>query len=202
MNSDHTQSVPPWTWRVLGPAAVGLLLLAVAGISLISAGLFDPRPLGPLQQTLTPGVVQIEGEKQALTWLARPAPPRPFSARLIAAHQDGESDIGYGLQIGSDEGAFAVAVSPLGLVSVWQQGADGRVVTQMPWQPWPHVRRGAEPNEIQIDVDGRSVTVRLNRERLWQGELTPQPDALGLYAESFGRAATVDFRELALFYEQ
>ena len=40
----------------------------------------------------------------------------------------------------------------------------------LPWQPWPHVRAGAAPNEIGLDVDnsGRHVTARINRELLWQ----------------------------------
>jgi hypothetical protein len=69
----------------------------------------------------------------------------------------------------------------------------------LPWQPWPHVRLASEPNEIWLDVvDGR-LTARINREWLWSGEVGPLEGQIGLWAESFGAAAVIDYQAIQLF---
>ncbi len=199
-SAEPHNELPAGAWRVLGFAAVGLLAAMVALIALISAGVFDPRPAGPLQQTLAPGPLRLAAGQRALHWLPEPAPHTPFSARLLAARHSGEPDAAYGLALGHDAGAFVVAVSAAGYVSVWQESAGGERLAHMPWQTWPHVHGGEAWNEIQIDVWGEAADVRLNRELLWQGELTPAPTSLGLYAESFGAAVEFDFAALSLHY--
>jgi hypothetical protein len=94
---------------------------------------------------------------------------------------------------------LTVGVSPLGYVAVWQTG--DQATRFIPWQTWPHVRPAQEDNEIQVDVVGEAVTVRVNHERLWQGTVAPPGRRLGLYAESFGGAATVDFRTVSRYQD-
>jgi hypothetical protein len=219
MENEEERALPPWTWRVLGVAAVGLLLTAVLGIGLISAEVFDPKPFGQLQEEVTPGERALAAGKRQLDWLDMALPPEPFSLRLTAAHAGGERDIGYGIALGGAEANVVVAVSPLGYVAIWEQ-VDGESVVQMPWQTWPHVHRdgghvpgtsevpGAsssqmrgegEPNELQLDVSEGQLSVRINRELLWEGEWRESASGVGLYLESFGEATRVDFRQLELF---
>jgi hypothetical protein len=192
--------VPRHTWRVLGLAAVGLLLGAMLGIALISAGVFDPRPLGDLQLQVTPGERAAPAGEQHIAWQQIAVREGPFSARLSGAYAGGERDIGYGLALGNNERHLIVAVSPLAYVSVWEDGAAGQM-QHMPWQTWPHVRGGRETNEIQVDLRGGDVAVRLNRERLWQGTWRSQGHGVGLYTESFGGPGQIFFRDLELYWE-
>lgn len=196
--------LPPLAWRLLGVAAVALLGLAVLAITLISAGLFDPQPAGPLHETLMPGVQTVEPHSRSITWLPQPAPQSPYTVRLEAMLLDGERDSAYGLVLGSEENALFIAVSPSGYVAIWQE-LDNERLTHLPWQTWPHIRSGNESNEIQLDRHSDAISVRLNRELLWQGPLStpslPSSARLGLYGETFGAQATVDFATLTLFYE-
>ena len=87
-----------------------------------------------------------------------------------------------------------MAISPLGYVLV-QQG-DTAV---LPWQPWPHVRLEESPNEIWIDIQGEEITVRINRELLWQGVHSLPTRNLGLFGENFGETAVYTFPSLEIF---
>ena len=183
----------------LGRAAgwLGLLLLLVlaAGLALVSAGMFDPplngtvwreRPLPLSTQTIPP-------ESHTLVWLDEPLPDTDYSLRLTAVHQSGEPDAGYGLMVGSEGRSLAVLVSPLGYVTV--RLGETAVV---PWQPWPHVRTGMEPNEIWLNMGGVEgngrAAVRINRELLWTGEVGVLAGQVGLVGESHGRRETAVVR--------
>lgn len=194
-------STPPAAGRLLRLAALGLALAAVLLVLLIAAGAFDPRPLGPLAGSARPGPLSLAGGGQMQQRLDSPfaSPPRRYSIHLSAAYVDGERDSGYGLTLG-EGGALTAAVSPLGEAAVWTTAAPGTTPRYLlPWQPWPHVRPGAATNEIWLDVaDGERprVTVWVNRERLWQGDLSdggPLGGAAAAWLGNFGGAVTVDF---------
>ncbi|HSM58807.1 MAG TPA: hypothetical protein VK879_21815 [Candidatus Sulfomarinibacteraceae bacterium] len=195
------RSPPPRVWRVLGIGAVLLLVSAVAAISLISAGVFDPRPAGPQQQRLSLDPLALSAGERRDRWQEELDVTAPFSLRLTAALQEGEIDTAYGLTVGDPQRSLTIAVSPTGYAAVWQTDGDGQEEMLMPWQSWPHVARGQQVNEIQVDVQQGQVTVRVNREILWQRALTNVHGGVALHAESFGQAATVDFQELVLFHE-
>lgn len=199
MSHSNEESLPPLAWRLLGIVAVSLLLTAVAGIGLISAGVFDPKPLGPLQHRSAPGERILAAGESDLQWLQEPLPDTPFSARLTAAHVAGEMDAGYGLALGAPQAHLVVAVSPLGYVAVWEM-AEGQRLDRMPWQRWPHVRRDHEPNEIHFDVEEDQILVRVNHELLWQGAWQIAEGGVGFYLESFGEPARIEFRELTLYH--
>jgi hypothetical protein len=209
--------------RWLRWTAVLLLIAAVIAISLTAAGTFDPRPNGTEQwQRLLPAET-IPAHSRRLVWLDQPLPDQAYSVRLTAAYRSGELDIGYGLVLGTNNEYLAAAVSPLGYVAIWQatskqlplnsnrsQPSAFRIQNSafiIPWQPWPHVRTGAGANELWIDVDrsGDStyerITVRSNREWLWSGEVEMLEGQIGLWVESFGEAAVVNFQRLQLFNE-
>ena len=57
-------------WR----AAVLLLLAALVGIGLISAGVFDPKPMGEFVTGLQVESLSVEAGGSRLHWLDRPLP--------------------------------------------------------------------------------------------------------------------------------
>ncbi len=185
--------------------SLGLLLAATAVIILmILSGMNDPKPVGELVQErpLFPQIAAPESSR--ITWLDEPLPEEDYSVRLTAAQEpEGDSrqgkDVGYGLVLGEGERYLAVAVSPLGYLSVWQEtGQDTHFI--LPWQTWPHVRRDLETNEIWLDVEhSDQLTIRINREWLWTGEVESLTGQIGLFAESFGETAVIDFQTLRLW---
>lgn len=188
---------PPQIWRGLGLAAVLLLLLSVATIVTISAGIVDPGPSGPPVSRYMPGSMQVAAGEEAHTWIGT-APGSNYTARLSVAHAKGEVDVGYGLLLGEQARYLVTAVSPLGYVTIWEQQGERRNVL-LPWQPWPHVQTGSSANEIQVEVVGTAVTVRVNRELLWQGESTAPGPTAGIFLRSFGQGATVAFETLSFY---
>lgn len=184
-------------WRGLGLVAVLLLVGAIATIGLISTGAFDPQPTGELADRRELIPQQIGAGETVLNWLYE-ADGGAFTLRLTAAWSEGEQDVGYGVAVGAEDDYLVAGVSPLGYAAVWAQ-RDGRREMVVPWQPWPHVRRGSEANEIQIEAAEGVARVRVNREQLWEGEWALAGAGAGLYAESFGEATAIDFRELATY---
>lgn len=198
MTSSKHHSPPPNVWRGLGLAAVLLLLGSITSIVLISAGVFDPQPIGQLTDRRPLHAQGVAAGEMRLTWLPETLAGDAFTVRVTAAWAEGEQDVGYGAAAGSDGDYLAAAVSPLGYAAVWLEQAGQREMV-LPWQPWPHVQQGPKVNEIQIEVAGERVTVRVNRERLWEGEHAIQSAAAGLVAQSFGQDTVIDFRELTTF---
>lgn len=171
---------------------------AVITILLILAGVFDPKPVGDLawQQSLTRQ--SIPRESSQIIWLDETISSVPFTVRLTAAYASGEKDIGYGMVIGNEGHYAAVFVSPLGYAAISQKKlANEAAFYVFPWQTWPHIKEGK--NEIWIDVLEDQISVRINREILWAGDLAVDPGRLGLAVESFGETAVVDFQKLELY---
>ncbi|MCB9421774.1 MAG: hypothetical protein H6667_18380 [Ardenticatenaceae bacterium] len=174
----------------------GLMLgTAVTLIILIAAGTFDPKPIGKLQWERPLPSQTIAANSQYIIWLAA-APEGNYSLCLMTSYQSGESDLLYGLAIGDEEDFWVTAVSPLGYAAVWEQ-QSALSVEHFAFQPWPHVR--PDENEIWLNVvDGR-IIIRLNRELLWQGEVDLDSGQIGLWLESFGETAVVNFPTLQIF---
>lgn len=176
---------------VLGGAAVTILL--------ILSGLFDPKPIGSPAWSVEPGEVQVASGSRQVEWLEdAPALPPAYTLRLTAALNSGELDSSYGLVVGTPAEMLLIAVSPLGYVTI-EHGDE----SLFPWQTWPHIRTGEQANEIWLDVRpsgaASEITVRLNRELLWSGELALSGAEVGFMVESFGEAAIVDFQQLTLY---
>lgn len=171
-----------------------LLATAVFLIVLIASGVFDPKPVGKRQTTLPTTNLTISEPGQTIIWLDESLPEGDFSVQGTAVFQSGSLDSGAGLALGDENSQFIVAVSPLGYVLVQQ---DDTAV--LPWQPWPHVRLEDNPNEIWIDVRGEEITVRINRELLWQGTVSLPTRSLGLFGENFGETAVYTFPALEIF---
>ena len=187
--------------KVLRWGFVVVVAVTAVIVLLILSGVNDPKPIGALvgERPLFPQIIAPEAPR--LTWLEEPVPTGNTTVRLTAAQEEGHGmDIGYGLVLGDDDTHLAVAVSPLGYVSVWQQTIDETDVI-FPWQPWPHVGRDSAPNEIWVDVEDGHLNIRINREFLWEGEIDQPSGHIGVIAESFGEATIVDYKSLEIFEE-
>ena len=222
--------LPKRTWQVLGLAAVLLLALTVGAIGFISAGFFDPKPVGEITAELALKPQYVPGQTENIQWQNEPLPADDFSLRLTAAYQSGDLDSGYGLALGADESVLIVALSPLGYVTIHQLERPSTIVedsadlnnmiangpsfsppkneglmadtTILDWQPWPHVNQGTETNEIWLDKRGDTITIYINREHLWTGPISPPPSSqIGLFTASFNKTTTIDFKTLEIFTE-
>ena len=196
--SDESQEDP---WRWLNWSIVIVFAGAVIMISVISAGVFDPKPLGSLLSTNSLQQVGLAERQQRLLWIEPLAPASDYSLRLTAALSEGELDSAYGLALGAEDQYLVVAFSPVGYVSFWRQDI-GRLEKIIPWRTWPHVHLGSEPNELWMDVQGGQLTsIRTNREILWQGAERLAGAHIGLWAETFAGPTIFDFRQLEIFAE-
>lgn len=205
--------VPSGTWRWLGCAAVTLLFVAIGGISLISAGAFDPAINGTLQHKIELTSQDVPALSSTLRWLDVSTPNEDYSLRMRARLLDGESDVGYGLALGGEGQYVLVALSPLGYLTVreytdaneLESSTAGRRLSQgheLPWQTWPHIRSGEQSNEIWINVnDGVISSIRINGELLQTQEFSLEGNRIGLWAESFGKSTLIDFLEVELYYQ-
>lgn len=193
-------------------SAWGLIFTAAAGVGLISSGLFDPRPIGAETWSLRLAALSIPMESRQTIWLEQVAAKASHTVRLTAAYGSGELDAAYGLFLGADSDYLAVAVSPTGYAAIWR-GDDGHSTERMqrqsfivPWQVWPHVKYETGSNEIWLDVShdapaGNRLTVRINRELFWSGEIGLLEGGIAYFGESFGDPVEIDFQEIRLFSE-
>jgi hypothetical protein len=178
-------------WLVVGGAAVTLVLVLSA--------VFDPKPMGAPVWSSQTGQIRVEANVRSVQWIENSfALPLTYTLRLRAARLHGELDSSYGLVVGERGNPLIVALSPLGCVTI--EHGDAAV---LPWQTWPHVKTGDQINEIWLDVrplgPTSQITVRINRELLWSGEIALSGSEVGLLVESFGEPTTVDFSHLELF---
>jgi hypothetical protein len=59
---------------------------------------------------------------------------------------------------------------------------------------------GSNSNELWLDIeDSELVAVRINRELLWEGNLPLTGNKIGLWAESYGGTADIEFNSIELF---
>ncbi|NJN55219.1 MAG: hypothetical protein HC804_10945 [Anaerolineae bacterium] len=180
---------------VLGVTAVLLFLL-------VALGTFDPQPVGKLAWTSAAATQTAPRLEKQISWLVEEIPLGDFTIRTTVTHESGELDSGAGLVFGDEGTAVIIAISPLGYVTIQQDEpitADRLPMTEMPWQPWPHLKTGSEANELWVDVVDGQMRVRINRELLWSGAAPFQPTQLGLYGESFGDTAVFHFQQIELF---
>jgi hypothetical protein len=178
-----------------------VLIAAAIMVGLIAAGLFDPKPVGRLSSEIPLYQVYVGRKEGNSLWLDQTAPGANYSVFLSGALSSGELDSAYGLVLGTEEQNLVAAVSPTGYVSLWNQGLD-QADDIIAWRTWPHINRKFGTNELWLDVVGdQLVSVRTNREILWQGEQPLTGRRIGLWAQSFADPATIDFQHLQIFSE-
>ncbi len=172
----------------LGETAVFLLLAVLLLIWLIQLGLFDPKPIGTAQWRLDYPSQTVLARQ--LVWTDYPLPEGAYTVLLTAVHQSGEKDTGIGVLLGNDTHYLAVQLSPLGYVTVWQNDSSSTAPPPLlPWQPWPHVNPNSPTNGMGLSVQNGRLTVRVNGEWLWEGEMPPLTGYVGWIGESFAETA-------------
>ena len=183
--------------RLLKLGAMLLLITAVSLIILVASGMFDPQPIGFVVWHEEQHPMTVPAQTQQIEWLYQPVPAGSFSVRLTAVYQQGAMDSAYGLILGDTTQNLLVAVSPLGYATIQKNGS-----ALFPWQPWPHVRTQNTPNEIWLDWADDQLSIRLNRELLWSGDVEIPEGDLGLYGESFAETAVFNFESIELYREE
>ena len=217
--------LPRLTWHFLSLTAVLLLAITVVGIGFISAGFFDPKPIGEFTAELPLQPITVAADQQTFTWLDYDLTAESYSLRLTAAHQSGDLDSGYGLAVGNTEEALLIALSPTGYATIQthllipteittgnQNDLDNMIANNpslsqpsnqitpiLDWQPWPHIQRGNETNEIWIDKNGRTLTIIINREQLYTGSLSFSTTQIALWTATFNQPTTINFEKMTIF---
>ena len=189
--------------RLLLAAGTALLLFSAVVILLIWSGVFDPKPLGPMIDHQEPNE-QFDIDELAQVRLYSAPLPQSYTIRLRAAWLSGSQDIAYGLRFGNESMGVAAAVSPLGYIAVYDAGQNSNTGDlgeyHLEWQTWPHVKLGPEENELWIDVTASEiVSIRLNRELLWEGQLPFNSDQIWFWADSFAEPAVLQLDEYELY---
>ena len=147
------------------------------------------------QASLSP--MQIISGKRDILWLRENLPQPPFSVRITANHSSGDLDSAYGIVLDQENSKIAVMVSPLGYTSIWRESNTTNEIKEdiyLPWQSWPHIRTANEENEIYVSLVGDSMSVRVNRELLWEGSGIDSIYRIGVMGESFGDDAAIKFQ--------
>jgi hypothetical protein len=202
-------------------ATLFILFATLVTIFVIGSGFFDPVAPDETAVTRhsLPPITLAAGERR-LIWLPDVILPNgDYAIRLTAARRRGELDVAYGLVVGSEGRFLVTAVAPVGYVGVWEEETvnsqqltansqqeettgngqwsivngqwSTKVADYVPWQTWPHVRTGEAVNEIWLAGQNGRVTIRINRELLWQSPLQLPGPQLGFYAISHGDTAVL-----------
>lgn len=164
-------------------SGIGLFICA---IGLIAVGLFDPQPytlnntLNKMdERTITiPAEPHIEWQTDSLT--------TPFSRR-VTFQLPTEPEIAVGVALNDGNKPLIISATNGGFVRI----VHGDEVI-LPEQTWPLASidpyvRGGESAEFWVDVDENGVTVRINREMLWQGTMDERWTQWGIFSDGFGR---------------
>lgn len=189
-------------WRgALGAFALIVGAVAVGALALLS-GAADPPVAGPLVLDRAVGeevgAVSLPAGAQAFLrpyWLR----PAALTAEVTAA-LDGSPGASFGLwlQPCDRSGRLVAALDGEGFVAVWEHPADGAP----PWTWFLHARPRPEVNRLRVDVEARTLTVRINDEIVGDDALArvAPPEggvcAVGLYAaaEAEGAASAREAR--------
>ena len=189
------------SWRWVRISAALLLIIIAVGIITISAGIFDPKPIGNLQNTYQLNPLSVDAGSSLTRWLDEPLVNGPGTIRLKAAYAQGEIDSSYGLAMGNNQDRVIVALSPAGYLTIQRWSDNNGQTTEisqiLPWQTWPHVRLQNSENEIWVDIEKDFLTsIRINQELLWQEKIPLRGNQIGLTAQSFGGQTSFDFISL------
>jgi hypothetical protein len=194
-----------FTPRQLRLAILAVLAAAALQAALTLAGLFDPRPVGPLLWEAGEQSAVVAPGQAWQHWLPQPL-PQPFTLALRLETGDEQSaETEAGLLLGNADMAWGVALSNRGYLTVWEV-QDGVTAVIHPWQPWANVRRDGM-QEIGLALQGDSLTILINQE-VWR--TLPRPAALaacgecrvGLWGNGVEESAEIRFTRLRLYAEE
>ena len=195
--------VASWLWDSL---LLALTLVAVAALVLIGAlalGWNSPRRALPAdwESPALPRRVEITADATYLSLLNRPTGDLVFEVIAVPLAGPVSDLYGHGLVYRAQDAThyYAFVVGVEGYYTVLKQ--DGSHVTALvPWQQFPHVRRGRQPNRLLVTCTGSSCAFRINDEHA----ATVEDDTwlsgdIGLWARSSDQAAALQFRSARLW---
>jgi hypothetical protein len=203
MNEQINQPDKAWDWSRL--ALVAVLVLAILGIILVSSGVVDPKPTGGYLASIALTPLDLEPGESRISWLPEPSLGDLDTIRLHASLRAGSLDSAYGLAIGDRTDSIIITVSPTGYLAVERRLAADRsqpkTMQILGWQPWPHVRKHMDQNEIWVEiVDDDITTIRINRELLWNQEIPVKGSKVGLFGQSFSESAMIEFQTMEYYF--
>lgn len=175
----------------IGLVAVGILIGGIAGILLISAGIFDPIPT---QLVVEIPLSAVTVDQPQLHWLTLLPDSQTVQLRLTATVTDSPA-VEYGLAVGEDNHYFVTAVSNEGYIFLWLY-ENGQIKPILPRQAWFHLPVGAASHEIYLQRSGSVWSVWVNREKWWMGDLGELGRNAGTFAQPFTSPATIQFQKL------
>lgn len=196
--------VASWLWDhlLLATGLVGLLILGL--VLALALGWNSPRPAG-----------SPDWEVQAVPYRFSAAPDQPYTKLLVPGAGDfayevvlrpdvaGETAlVEYGLIYRAQDLAnhYAFLVGVDGYYTV-QKVEAGRRTPLVPWQQFPHIRRGLDRNRLLVACDGPVCSFRINDEAV----VTVDDDQwlsgeLGIAAQSSERHAGVTMLEARAWF--
>jgi hypothetical protein len=171
--------VPPWLWRAV---VMVLVLVVIMGVTIVlwlgtrPATTGASLPLSDLGRwAFGPGAVGEEadgsitvraaGKASGLLYAVSEQPLADFAFEARAAPLSGPDDIGYGLVVryrGLDD-YVALLIGPDGYIAVGQM-SGGEWRWRVPWQQWPHIKRGSTENLVRAQCRADRCRFYVNEE--------------------------------------
>lgn len=191
--SSEPNTVPVWLWRV---AVMSLALVIVVGLA--AALWLGTRPVvksataptGMLGAwTLGPGAsgegaggrfVLRAQEANRVAYATGDLLLNDFTVEVHAAPLSGPDDAGYGLVVrhrGPDD-FVALLIGADGYIAVGQM-AGGVWRWRVPWQQWPHIRRGPSENLLRAQCRADRCRFYVNDEFAFEVDAVPTPGGVG-----------------------
>ncbi|MFW6115574.1 MAG: hypothetical protein ACOC7Y_00770 [Chloroflexota bacterium] len=178
-------------------------LLSIALITALALGWNDPRPGRPADWTdpTLPRRLEAQPEGTAVSLLDQPREDFTFEilAQPVAAPESGF--YGYGLAYRAQDSSryYAFAVGGDGYYAVLR--VDGaQEISLVPWQQFPHIRRGRQPNRLRVTCAGAVCEFAINDEYAATIEDgTWLSGDVGLWARGFDEGAAFDFSAARLW---
>ncbi|MFW6136008.1 MAG: phospholipase D-like domain-containing protein [Chloroflexota bacterium] len=195
-------------FAVIDDQTVILLLIiplaaALALVCALSLGLNDPRPSRPPDWT-APGVphrLDALPDAAAVSLLDRSASDFTFEvlARPVDAPESGFYGVGLVYRTQDPGRYYAFAVGGDGYYAVLRVD-EGEEMPLVPWQQFPHVRRGSRENRLRVTCAGASCDFTINDEFAATVEDgTWLSGEVGLWARAFQGPVAVEFSSARLW---
>jgi hypothetical protein len=210
---DVIERVPDWLWR----AAVGALVFVIAA-GLALAVWLGTRPgvtgtPAPIEQlgawTFGPGATGERSESGAeltlrtkeanrVVYAASQSALDDFTVQVRARLASGPDDAGYGLVVRSPapDDFVAVFIGPDGYIAIGQM-ASGAWRWRVPWQQWPHIKRGPAENLLRAQCRADRCRFTINDELAFEVDGVPTRGQLGpaVWNPAQGENVSAVFRE-------
>jgi hypothetical protein len=172
-----TGLVPLWLWRlVVGTLALVIVIGVTAGLWLgtrpaVTGAPISAQDLGAW--SFGPGASGVEadaqltlraGDREGVVYATRELSLSDFVVQVRARLSRGPDDAGYGLMVRESPNDFvALLIGPDGYIAIGQK-SGGVWRWRVPWQPWPHIKRGAGENLLRAECRAERCRFYVNDE--------------------------------------